>query len=178
MDVRSWPDTQRWLDHDRRLAEALNRASSYRALLYVCRVVSRLADGVIWYALIAMLPLIAGQAGWRCARHMLIAGLISLTIYKVLKVTTCRLRPYESCPNVQLCGRVLDQFSFPSGHTFHAVGFSLVLTYHFPMIAVAAIPFTMLVALSRVVLGLHYPSDVLAGAACGALVGLASVFII
>ncbi len=178
MDVRSWPDPQRWLDHDRRLAQALNRASSYRTLLHVCRVVSRLADGVIWYVLIAVLPFIAGQAGWRCARHMLIAGLISLTIYKVLKVTTCRLRPYENCPDVQLCGRVLDQFSFPSGHTFHAVGFSLVLAYHFPVMAVAVVPFTMLVALSRVVLGLHYPSDVLAGAVCGAMVGLASVFII
>ena len=64
----------------------------------------------------------------------------------------------------------LDQFSFPSGHTLHAVAFSIVACAHYPALAIILLPFTLLVAASRMVLGLHYPSDVLAGALLGGLI--------
>jgi len=167
-----------FIEHDRRLAQTLNRASSYAALLMACRIASRLGDGVLWYVLILVLPLTSGQKGWLCSEHMLLAGVISLLLYKGLKQVCCRPRPYLSCPEIRLCGRVLDQFSFPSGHTFHAVGFSLCLVYYFPVGAALLVPIVLLIALSRVVLGLHYPSDVLAGAGFGAVVGLLSVWLI
>src|SRR5690606_27432241 len=67
----------------------------------------------------------------------------------------------------------LDEFSFPSGHTLHAVAFSLVAVAHVPLLAWLLLPFTACVAVSRVVLGLHYPSDVLAATVIGsALAGL------
>jgi len=69
---------------------------------------------------------------------------------------------------VVCAGCPLDKFSFPSGHTLHAVGFALILAHHFPALAPAVFGFALLVAVSRPVLGLHYPSDVLAGAAIGA----------
>jgi undecaprenyl-diphosphatase len=53
------------------------------------------------------------------------------------------------------------------------VAFSVVAIAFYPVLAWLLIPFTLLVAISRVVLGLHYPSDVLAGAALGALVSAA-----
>jgi undecaprenyl-diphosphatase len=56
---------------------------------------------------------------------------------------------------------VLDRYSFPSGHTLHAVSFSLIALHYFPGLAWLLLPFTLLVALSRLVLGLHYPTDVL-----------------
>ncbi|MEK7737966.1 MAG: phosphatase PAP2 family protein, partial [Pseudomonadota bacterium] len=61
------------------------------------------------------------------------------------------------------------RFSFPSGHTLHAVSFTLVASAAYPVLAPSLWLYTALVALSRPVLGLHYPSDVLAGAAIGAL---------
>jgi hypothetical protein len=61
----------------------------------------------------------------------------------------------------------LDQFSFPSGHTLHAVSFATVACAHFPELAPLLLPFALLVAASRPSLGPHYPSDVLAGASIG-----------
>jgi undecaprenyl-diphosphatase len=70
----------------------------------------------------------------------------------------------------------LDQYSFPSGHTMHAVCFSMLLIASFPAYAVIAIPFSILIAISRVVLGLHYPSDVVCGALFGAAIALLGQF--
>jgi undecaprenyl-diphosphatase len=64
----------------------------------------------------------------------------------------------------------LDQYSFPSGHTLHAVNFTLICSAYLPELALPLAWFTAMVAVSRPVLGLHYPSDVLAGAAIGTLV--------
>ena len=81
-----------------------------------------------------------------------------------------RPRPYQVHQVIRLCERPLDHFSFPSGHTLHAVMASVVIGSIQPMLLVLMLPFTVLVALSRMVLGLHYPSDVAVGAAIGASV--------
>jgi len=62
----------------------------------------------------------------------------------------------------------LDRYSFPSGHTLHAVSFTWQAGAHFPELLWVLVPLAALIGASRVVLGLHYPSDVLAGAAIGA----------
>ena len=71
----------------------------------------------------------------------------------------------------------LDEFSFPSGHTLHAVGFSVVALHYYPVLAPLLLPFTLMIALSRVVLGLHYPSDVLAATAIALGLGSVSLWI-
>jgi undecaprenyl-diphosphatase len=68
-------------------------------------------------------------------------------------------------------------YSFPSGHTLHAVAFTLVALAYWPWLAPLLVPFTLLTAASRVALGLHYPSDVLAGASLGAGIAAASLAI-
>jgi len=67
--------------------------------------------------------------------------------------------------------------SFPSGHTLHAVAFTVLATHYFPELLVLLGPFAILVALSRVVLGLHYPSDVAAGGTIGLALALAGLAI-
>jgi undecaprenyl-diphosphatase len=104
--------------------------------------------------------------------RMLVAGVIGFIVYKLLKSGTGRLRPYKALLDIRAGIAPLDAFSFPSGHTLHAVAFTLVAVAYFPALAWVLAPFTALVAISRVVLGLHYPSDVLAGTAIGALVAL------
>ncbi len=65
---------------------------------------------------------------------------------------------------IRLGERPLDHFSFPSGHTLHAVMTTTVLGYIQPVLLMLMLPFTILVAVSRMILGLHYPSDVAVGA--------------
>jgi undecaprenyl-diphosphatase len=58
------------------------------------------------------------------------------------------------------------------------VVFTLVALEYYPVLAWLTVPFTLLVAASRVALGLHYPSDVLAGAALGAIVAALSLHLV
>jgi undecaprenyl-diphosphatase len=88
-------------------------------------------------------------------------------VYKWLKHRTSRPRPFQVRQDVLLSGTPLDYFSFPSGHTLHAVAFGMVAVQHYPQLFPIIYPFVVLVGMSRVVLGLHYPSDVLAGAGIG-----------
>jgi undecaprenyl-diphosphatase len=131
-------------------------------------VVSRLGDGVFWYALMALLPLLYGRAGLHVSLQMIGVGAVGLGLYKWLKSRLVRERPCVSLLGIVQGTVPLDRYSFPSGHTLHAVGFATLVSVQFPALAWLCMPFAMLVALSRVVLGLHYPSDVLAGAAIGA----------
>lgn len=147
-----------------------NRSSRYRWVQRSFSLVSRLGDGVLWYALMLGLLLTQGEAGVTPCLHMLLAGGSGTLVYKLLKQRTLRPRPYQVIQAITLGTAPLDKFSFPSGHTLHAVTFTLVALHYYPALAWLLIPFTLLVAASRLVLGLHYPSDVLAGAALGAAI--------
>lgn len=133
-------------------------------------LISRLGDGVAWYVLIALLPLLYGGRGLATSLLMMAVGLVALLLYRWLKVHTTRSRPRDMDPRILRTTDPLDQFSFPSGHTLHAVAFTTVALSAFPYLGWALIPFALLVASSRVVLGLHYPSDVVAGALVGFMV--------
>lgn len=158
-----------WINSvDLALCLRFNRASRWRASRSFFRAVSRLGDGLFWYALMpALLAAYGSEAGIAVLR-MLLVGVAGAAIYKWLKGATSRPRPYQVYPDIVAAAAPLDQFSFPSGHTLHAVSFSLVACAHFPQLSFLLFPFAALIAASRPILGLHYPSDVLAGAAIGA----------
>jgi undecaprenyl-diphosphatase len=150
----------------------LNRGCTSRPVREFFGVVSRLGDGVFWYTLILALPFLYGEAGRLPALQMAVTGLLGVGLYKALKHTLVRERPFIHCDRIWLGTAPLDRYSFPSGHTLHAVSFTTMCTSYFPEAGVVLVPFALLIAASRVILGLHYPTDVLAGAALG--FGLAS----
>jgi len=86
-----------------------------------------------------------------------------------------RERPYISLAGIVPGTKALDRYSFPSGHTLHAVSFTTLIVDSFPELSWLCVPFAILVAMSRVVLGLHYPSDVVAGALIGASLAVGSL---
>jgi len=160
---------------DLALCVRVNRVGRYEAVRRAFRVVSKLGDGVFWYVLILALALSQVRAAQRTAVHMTLMGLVCTAVYKWLKKRTLRPRPFEVNPHIVCGAKPLDQFSFPSGHTLHAVAFTAVAGWYFPGLLWLLVPFSSLVALSRVTLGLHYPSDVVAGAALGAVIAYASI---
>jgi undecaprenyl-diphosphatase len=98
-------------------------------------------------------------------------------LYTLLKRLFVRERPFITHRGISRAAAPLDRYSFPSGHTLHAVCFTWQAAVHFPELAWVLLPLTALIAASRVVLGLHYPTDVLAGASIGAaLAALGLVF--
>jgi undecaprenyl-diphosphatase len=150
-----------------------NRWGRGRGVRRFFAAISRLGDGVFWYVLMGALLLADGENGLMASAHMAATGVIALTLYKLLKRWTRRPRPFAADGRIQAWIAPLDEFSFPSGHTLHAVSFTLVALAYYPMLAPLLIPFTACVAVSRVVLGLHYPSDVLAATVIGtALAGV------
>jgi undecaprenyl-diphosphatase len=146
----------------------LNRGCRRDTVRQVFAIISRLGDGVFWYSLTALLPIVYGQQGLFAAARMFVVGMVGLALYKWLKARLIRERPCVSLIGIVRGTTPLDRYSFPSGHTLHAVSFSILLTASFPELAWLCVPFAILVAVSRVVLGLHYPSDVFAGAVIGA----------
>lgn len=168
----------RWADRDRRWALILHGLASRPAVVATLVLASRLGDGLVWYATMLVLPFVGGPRGTACALQMLGVGVLNLALYRTVKRRVCRPRPCDACPGIRACTPALDEYSFPSGHTLHAVAFSLVIQFHYPAAGMLVWPFTLLVAASRIVLGLHYPSDVALGAAMGALMGAASALLV
>ncbi len=169
----------RLADTDLRWCLRLNKLSQRRVCLRYFSAVSRLGDGVFWYALMAMFPLLDRTHGWQAAAHMLAISGIALLLYRGLKHWSRRPRPLHRHPtSIVASVAPLDEFSFPSGHTLHAVSFTIVALAYAPWLAPILIPFALSVAASRVVLGLHYPSDVIAATAIGSLISLASLALV
>lgn len=162
-------------EYDGVLCVKASHTCQFRLVRHWFRLVSRLGDGVFWYTLMLGLITVQGQSALLPVLHIALSGLAGTLIYKWLKGKTLRPRPYEVLQDVVLTGKPLDHFSFPSGHTLHAVVFSSMFLAYYPALAGLVIPFATMVAVSRVILGLHYPSDVLAGAAIGGTLAMVSM---
>ncbi len=129
-------------------------------------------------ALNAVLPLVDGWDGLLAGLHMLITGGAALVVYKSMKKATRRERPCHSLADIPALVAPLDHYSFPSEHTLHAVSFTFVAVHYYPQLSWALVPFTLLVAGSRIFLGLHYPSDVAAAAGIGLVLAYAGILVV
>ena len=147
--------------------------SSARVRRLFC-VVSRIGDGHYGYVGLVSLFLVLGSAAWPAVTQAATVALVGHVLYKSLKRKTARPRPLHAAVGFDFTVPPLDRYSFPSGHTLHAVAFALVASFHAPVLAWIFMPFALLVAMSRVVLGLHYPTDVLAGALLGSVLAWGS----
>ena len=137
--------------------------------------ISTLGDWYFWAGVGALLVALRGVEALPLLPHLGVTAAVGVAGYKLLKGVLIRERPFVSNGRIQCGTAPLDRYSFPSGHTLHATSFTVVFAAIDPAFLWICLPFALLVAASRVILGLHYPTDVLAGAVIGVLLGAQSV---
>jgi len=141
---------------------------------------TRLGDGWLWVAT-AVLLTASGSRGFQVLSAAAVSAAIANVLLVCVKRRVRRARPCERAKARNfdvdpLCWFPSDRFSFPSGHALNAFAIGSVVAFAFPLVAVPALAVAASVAASRVVLGLHWLSDVLAGVLVGLFIG-ASVWL-
>jgi undecaprenyl-diphosphatase len=139
--------------------------------------VSKLGDGPAWVMLFIAIGLTMPDAG-NLPAVLIATCVFNLLLYKLIKGQTLRNRPCTTWEAINPVTPPLDHYSFPSGHTLHAVSITLIVLPVLPLLGLLLVPLTVLIMLSRVILGLHYPSDVLIATAIGWMVAsVAGLFV-
>ncbi|QEM81894.1 phosphatase PAP2 family protein [Halomonas binhaiensis] len=143
--------------------------SIHQPWLMTLKLASKAGDWPLWVALILAQPAIHGRdIGLRLMLEYALTALAAIAVYKLVKTRLCRERPFITFGGSITCSEpARDRYSFPSGHTMHAVMFCALVATHAPTLLPWLAPIAILIAISRVGLGLHYISDVLAGALLG-----------
>jgi undecaprenyl-diphosphatase len=164
-------------DSDLRLSGRLRGWAPPRWLRIGVVCTTRLGDGWLWIAIASLLALGGGPH-----RHALAAGAaaagVASTLLVVLKRRFRRRRPCELAPHPLFHVKPPDRFSFPSGHTMNAFAIATVLALRYPPLSPALSVLAAGIGVSRVLLGLHFASDVLAGALLGLAIGLLSFLVL
>jgi len=157
---------------DVRLFFAVFRQGERRLIRQLARALSRSADGYLFILIPALLWLVNADGATRLGTLLLVSLAAERPLYWILKNGLRRRRPQESLPSFSSIIVAADKFSFPSGHTSAAflLATSLTLVYREP--ALAMYIWATTIAWSRIILGVHYPGDTLAGAVMGSGIAL------
>lgn len=139
---------------------------------------SRTGDGHLYLLLATCLWSFEQEHGELFAYTALMAYALELPLYLLLKNSVKRPRPCDLLNNLTAHVTPSDKFSLPSGHTAAACLMASMVAYFYPSFAWLGCSWAILIGLSRILLGVHYPSDVLAGAALGITIATASLAIL
>ena len=159
---------------DHKLMRKLNSWPAPKWVRFWALAATRAGDGWLWYFTGLLILLFGGRTRWVSVAAAGSAALVGVALFVSVKRISGRKRPCEIAPHCWATLLPPDRFSFPSGHTITAFAVSITWGLFFPSLMPAMLFFAVSIALSRVLLGMHFLSDVLAGAALGSVLGLAS----
>ena len=137
---------------------------------------TRGGDGWLWYAMAAIILVAGGDRRFPAVGTGALAAALGIVLFLRLKKSIGRRRPCVLEPHCWATLLPPDQFSFPSGHTITAFSVSLVLSHFYPELATGLLFCALSIAASRILLGMHFLSDVVAGAAIGSLIAYGSLW--
>lgn len=160
------------IQYDLRMLRWCNKSRLYPDFIAAVRVFSKTGDGYLQLLLPVLVYCYNPETATPFVLLALTAFSLERPLYFVLKNTLKRRRPPDIIPDFTSLVRPSDQFSFPSGHTMAAFVLAGICTAHFGVIAAPLYIWASLVAISRVILGVHFPSDLLAGALIGSSIVL------
>ena len=163
---------------DHTLMRRVNRWHAPRWIRVWMLCATRGGDGWLWYSMGLMILLMGGDRRFQAVGAGAIAAGLGIASFLRLKKATGRRRPGAFEPHCWATLLPPDQFSFPSGHTITAFAVAVSLSRFYPELAVGLLFCALSVAASRVLLGMHFLSDVVAGAAIGATVACGSVWLV
>jgi undecaprenyl-diphosphatase len=159
---------------DHRLMRRVNRWSAPRWVRLWMICATRGGDGWLWYALLGVLLLFGDSSRFAAVGAGVVAAGSGIAVFLSLKRLTGRKRPCQIEPHCWATLLPPDKFSFPSGHTITAFAVATPVVLFYPSLAVGVLFCAFSIAASRILLGMHFLSDVLAGAMVGTCVGYAS----
>jgi undecaprenyl-diphosphatase len=160
---------------DHTLMRRVNRWPAPRWIRVWMMCATRGGDGWLWYGMGLVILLFGGDERFLAVGAAALAAATGITIFLRIKKATGRKRPGAFEPHCWATLLPPDQFSFPSGHTITAFAVAVSLSLFYPSLAIGLLFCAISVALSRILLGMHFLSDVLAGAVIGAALAEGSV---
>ncbi len=160
---------------DHHLMRRLNRWRAPRWIRYWMIAATRMGDGWLWYALGIILLVYGGPQRFLAVGASGAAAVVGIFVFKTLKNLSHRPRPCQLEPHCWSKVLPPDRFSFPSGHTMTAFSIAVVVSYFYPSLEATLFFLATSIAVSRIVLGMHFLSDVLAGVVLGVALGCASI---
>jgi undecaprenyl-diphosphatase len=160
---------------DHRVMRRMNRWRAPRWFRVWMIAATRMGDGWLWYGLGAMVLIFGGEQRYAATAAATSAGVAGVLVFKVIKLLSQRPRPCQYEPHCWSKVLPPDKFSFPSGHTMTAFSIALVVSYFYPGLEAPLFFLALSIGVSRIVLGMHFLSDVLAGAVLGVALGCASI---
>jgi undecaprenyl-diphosphatase len=135
-------------------------------------LISWSADGWLYFLLVPIIFLFKLQQGNEILLLAIQGFAGERMIYLMLKSSFKRRRPPKYLDSVESLITASDEFSLPSGHTSAAFFFVTFLCVGISPLFILMYLWAIAVGLSRVILGVHFPSDILAGAAVGSMLAL------
>ncbi len=163
--------------NDHRLMRRVHRWRAPRWFRIVTILFTRLGDGWLWYALGIILLLCGGEHRFAAIGTAAVAVGAGICVFRFLKCKSRRQRPCHMEPHCWAAILPPDQYSFPSGHSITAFATGISVGLFYPELQACLVVAALLIALSRIILGMHFLSDVVVGSLIGVTLALVSYHI-